>query len=226
MQAALQIRPHIVTLFADRRKSRLMMSLTSKLDQHVTALRTCHRCPNMVSRPVSGGPVISRVMLVGQAPGIKEPVLGKPFAWTAGKTMFKWFTDVLSVDEITFRSSVYMAAVCRCFPGKTAAGGDRVPSKEEIANCSEWLVAEIRLLKPLLIIPVGKLAIGQFIQPVPPLTELIGTQTTLVKAGHTFDMVPLPHPSGASPWHRIEPGKTLTLRALEKIRDHPGWKNR
>ena len=180
----------------------------------------------MASEPVSGGPVISQVMLVGQAPGVKEPILGKPFAWTAGKTLFKWFTEVLAVDEPCFRSTVYMTAVCRCFPGKTVTGGDRVPSKEEIANCSDWLAAEIRLLTPKLVIPVGKLAIGQFLEPVPPLSELIGTQLALEKAGHKFDIVPLPHPSGASPWHRIEPGKTLTLRALEIIRDHPAWKNR
>jgi len=180
----------------------------------------------MASGPVSGGPVISRVMLVGQAPGVKEPLLGKPFAWTAGKTLFKWFTDTLAVDEDCFRSTVYMAAVCRCFPGKTAAGGDRVPCKDEVANCREWLTAEIKLLLPELVIPVGRLAIGQFIDPVPPLTDLIGTLRTLEKFGHRFDIIPLPHPSGASPWHRIEPGKTLTRQALELIGDHPGWKGR
>src|ERR1700741_4958288 len=104
-----------------------------------------------------------------------------PSAGTAGKPMFKWFTESLNVDEEFFRSTVYMAAVCRCFPGKTGTGGDRVPSKEEGANCSEWLAAEIKLLLPQLIIPVGKLAIGQFIQPVPPLTDLIGTKRTLEK---------------------------------------------
>lgn len=220
------IQAHIVTLFEHARKYRLMTALKNRLNRHVTALRTCHRCPNMVSGPVSGDPVISRVMLVGQAPGVKEPLLGKPFAWTAGKTLFKWFTDTLAVNEDCFRSTVYMAAVCRCFPGKTATGGDRVPSKDEVANCSEWLAAEIKLLLPELVIPVGKLAIAQFIDPVPPLTDLIGTQRTLEKFGHTFDIVPLPHPSGASPWHRIEPGKTLTLGALRLIRDHSGWKNR
>ena len=217
---------HIVTLFEYGRKSGLMTALSTRLNRHVTALRTCRRCPNMVSSPVSGGAVISRVMLVGQAPGVKEPILGRPFAWTAGKTMFKWFTEMLNVDEDGFRSSVYMAAVCRCFPGKTAVGGDRVPSKEEVANCSDWLAAEIKLLLPALIIPVGKLAIGQFVQPVPPLIELIGTQRTVEKFGHRLDIVPLPHPSGASPWHRIEPGKSLTQRALRIILDHPAWDKR
>jgi uracil-DNA glycosylase len=41
--------------------------------------------------------------------------------------------------------------------------------------------------------------------------------------GQEFDLVPLPHPSGASPWHRIEPGKTLTKKALALIKSHPAW---
>jgi len=58
------------------------------LDQHVARLLQCRRCPRMLPPPVSGGPVLSKVMLIGQAPGVKEPVLGKPFAWTAGRTLF------------------------------------------------------------------------------------------------------------------------------------------
>ena len=47
-----------------------------------------------MQRPaVSGPPVLSRILLVGQAPGVKEPLLGRPFAWTAGRTLFRWFRD-------------------------------------------------------------------------------------------------------------------------------------
>jgi uracil-DNA glycosylase len=196
------------------------------LSKLVQALRGCRRCPQMQFSPISGGPVSSRVILVGQAPGVREPQAGRPFAWTAGKTLFKWFSEVAAVNESSFRATVYMAAVCRCFPGKTAAGGDRVPSRIEIENCSSWLDAEIALLSPGLVIPVGKLAIAEFIRPVPALSEVIGQMQTVQRAGRRFDIIALPHPSGASPWHRIEPGKTLTQRALELIRDHPVWQNR
>jgi len=171
---------------------------------------------------VSGGAVPSRVVLVGQAPGDKEPVLKRPFAWTAGKTLFRWFQEACGISEADFRSRVYMAAVCRCFPGKKLTGGDRVPSEEEIANCSFWLQREIQILKPRLVIPVGKLAISQFI-PSPRLDEVVGSQTTITFAGHRFDIIPLPHPSGASPWHRMEPGKTLLGRALKRIAAHPAF---
>jgi uracil-DNA glycosylase len=195
----------------------------TQLRHHVDSLRSCRKCPKMQSNPVSGGPVLSRVMLVGQAPGVKEPILGLPFAWTAGKAMFKWFEQEIGVTETEFRQTVYMAAVCRCFPGKTSQGGDRVPSREEIMLCGEWLRAEMAILKPGLVIAVGKLAIGQFLDELPVLTELVGQIMRLHKFGSNFDLVPLPHPSGASPWHRIEPGKTLTKKALALIRNHPAW---
>jgi uracil-DNA glycosylase len=67
------------------------------------------------------------------------------------------------------------------------------------------------------------LAIGQFLNELPVLTELVGQIVRIRKFNCTFDLVPLPHPSGASPWHRIEPGKTLTKKALALIRDHEAW---
>ena len=172
---------------------------------------------------VSGGAVSSRVILVGQAPGDKEPVLGRPFAWTAGRKLFRWFNDHAGVDEKTFRSRIYMAAVCRCFPGKKATGGDRVPAPDEILNCSAWLKAEMDLLRPGLVIAVGKLAILQFM-PCGKLDEVIGSSFPTQYAGHKFDLVPLPHPSGASPWPHQLPGRVLLPRALALIAAHPAWK--
>lgn len=100
----------------------------------------------MLRPAVSGGAVMSRVMSVGQAPGSKEPVVGRPFAWTAGKTRFGWFAEACGWTEEEFRRHIYMAAVCRCFPGKTKTGGDRVPAPDEVERCSAWLDAEIALL--------------------------------------------------------------------------------
>lgn len=176
---------------------------------------------------VSGGPVLSKVILVGQAPGDKEPIMGRPFAWTAGKTLFKWFNEAAGLNESQFRNSIYMAAVCRCFPGKKETGGDRVPSRNEIANCSSWMEKEIAILQPALVIPVGKLAIEQFLADG-RLDQCIGKQFRVRltrNASHTFDLIPLPHPSGASPWHRMEPGKTLLQQAMKLIAAHPAMKS-
>lgn len=169
---------------------------------------------------VVGRPVVSRILLVGQAPGDKEPKLGRPFAWTAGKTLFKWFQEGLGWTEEETRNRIYFAAVCRCFPGKKPTGGDRVPDEAEIAHCSRWLDAEIALLRPALVLPVGKLAMAQFLPPA-PLTALIGRQLSIDYRGHPMDCIPLPHPSGASPWHRMEPGKTLLRQAMAAVAAHP-----
>lgn len=191
-----------------------------KLTDHVAQLKACRLCPKMHAPPVSGGAVVSRIILIGQAPGDKEPKLGRPFAWTAGKTLFGWFEQAAGLTEEQFRSRIYMAAVCRCFPGKKQSGGDRVPAPDEIAKCSRWLEAELKLLKPTLLIPVGKLAIGQFL-PLEKLDLMIGRKFSIVRDGCSYDVIPLPHPSGASPWHRKEPGKTLLNKALKQIVSHP-----
>jgi uracil-DNA glycosylase len=169
---------------------------------------------------VVGRPVDSRIMLVGQAPGDREPVLGRPFAWTAGRTLFGWFSGALGWSEEEVRDRVYFAAVCRCFPGKLPKGGDRVPSPEEVDACAPWIEREFELLRPALLIPVGKLAIERFLEPA-PLKERVGRSFRVRLAGRDADCIPLPHPSGASPWHRMEPGKTLLARGLGLIAAHP-----
>jgi len=178
----------------------------------------------MIRPVVTGDPVLSPVMLIGQAPGVREGPAGKPFAWTAGKTMFGWF-ESLGMSEDTFRKRIYMSAVCRCFPGKADGGGDRVPSDEEVERCSRHLASEVRILRPKLVIPVGKLAIEQLVPELDKLIEIVGVQRRASIGGIEFDMIALPHPSGASTWHRTEPGKTLLVRALALIAQHDAWQS-
>jgi uracil-DNA glycosylase len=189
------------------------------LSRHVASLRKCRRCPRMKSTPVSGGAVVSDVMIIGQAPGPREPTLKRPFAHTAGQTLFRWFEKFCRMNEAAVRSKIYFAAVCRCFPGKALGGSDRVPAPNEIRNCAPWMNEEIKILKPHLIIPVGRLAISQFVECT-KLKQVIGRKFRRRRANHVFDLIPLPHPSGASPWHKISPGKHLLEKAMRKIARH------
>lgn len=195
------------------------MPSAAVLEGHLAALRACTRCPRMHRPAVVGRPVRGRVLLVGQAPGDKEPVLGRPFAWTAGKTLFKWFHGALGWSEDEVRDRIYFAAVCRCFPGKRPEGGDRVPAPDEIETCGAWLEKEFALLRPTLVLPVGKLAIAQFLGDR-PLADTIGRTFPITYRGFAAECIPLPHPSGASTWHRTEPGKTLLGRALGLVASH------
>lgn len=198
------------------------MTASAEIKKHQQALRQCRRCPEMVPPPIIGLPVVSKIMLIGQAPGEREEALGRPFAWTAGKTLFKWFASI-GLEEERFRRKVYIAAVCRCFPGKKPKGGDRVPSRAEIVQCRSWMQAEFEILQPALIIPVGKLAIAQFVE-VDKLVDVVGKSFSQEMDGRRVDIIPLPHPSGASTWHVMLPGKDLLQQALELIKQHPQWR--
>jgi uracil-DNA glycosylase len=76
------------------------------MDASVQAIRRlqaqrvrCRNCPRMTGPPVHGEPVVSPVMLIGQAPGAKEIEVLRPFAWTAGETLFKWFAGIGLSEE-------------------------------------------------------------------------------------------------------------------------------
>jgi uracil-DNA glycosylase len=182
----------------------------------------------MIGPVVHGPPVTSKVFLLGQAPGPREGSFGRPFAWTAGKTLFRWFEESCGIDEERFRARIYMAAVARCFPGKASGGGDRKPDAIEIERCGRFLKREIEVLEPELVLAVGTLAIGVVLGPVAAkqkLDALVGGVVGTIWHGRDVDVIALPHPSGASPWHKLEPGKTLLAKALRAAKRHPAMRD-
>ena len=180
------------------RRSRRLRTL---LDAHAESLSACRRCTfdDAAIRPVIASAREPVAMLIGQAPGKTEVIDRRPFAGRAGKTLFRWFADA-GIAESVARRRIYIAAITRCFPGPSPSGrGDRVPSRAEQEECAVWLEAELRLIRPKLLIPVGKLAIERFL-PRRPLDELIGRVHQVEHIGGRSAVIPLPHPSGASSW--------------------------
>lgn len=184
-------------------------------------LDACRACPDVTGPPVHGPPAPSPIFLLGQAPGPHEGRFGRPFAWTAGKTLFRWMEEAIGSSEEEFRARVYFAAVLRCFPGKAKGGGDRRPSPSEIARCQPFIGREVASCRPELILPIGTLAIEQVLGWKGPLTEVVGRVQRVRWHGVEADAIALPHPSGVSTWHRTEPGKTLLRQALARIAQHP-----
>src|SRR5689334_24570609 len=138
------------------------------LDDHRDALLRCRRCRlHSDVTPVASLARNPRAMLVGQAPGKVESEGGVPFSGRAGRTLFGWLSRA-GLDESNAREEIYIAAITRCFPGPHPSGrGDRVPTKDEQARCGDWLDAELRILRPRLLIPVGRLAIERFLPALP-----------------------------------------------------------
>ena len=195
--------------------------LSVLLEEHARALGACRKCTfgDPAVRPVVSSSREPLAMLVGQAPGKTEVVDRRPFAGRAGKTLFRWLADV-GIDEVVARRRIYIAAVTRCFPGSSPTGrGDRLPSPYQIANCAGWLDAEISLIAPRVIIPVGRLAIERFLGAA-PLAELVGQAHRLETRPGRPVAIPLPHPSGASSWIHTPGHMDLVRSALRLIAEH------
>jgi uracil-DNA glycosylase len=193
-------------------------SLPMLLDAHRAALSECRRCGNDAHvLPVLSQARAARVMLVGQAPGQTEVTSRRPFNGRAGRTLFRWLERAGLTEEVA-REQIYIAAVTRCYPGPHPSGrGDRVPSPRERDLCRDWLVEELRIIRPALLLPVGKLAIEQFF-PAAPLDQLVGRIHDLEHEGGRSRAIPLPHPSGASSWIHAPANARLLDRALSLLR--------
>lgn len=190
----------------------------SELDRLRRELGACRECVLREGvRPIVSLARSPRAMLVGQAPGKVEAEGGRPFAGRAGRTLFGWFASV-GLEEAVLRERMYIAAVTRCFPGSHPSGrGDRVPSPAERERCGRWLARELGIIRPRLVIPVGRLAIDALLGPM-PLDRAIGREHRLERGDAV--VVPLPHPSGASSWIHMPGHRELVDQALGLIRRH------
>jgi uracil-DNA glycosylase len=208
-------------------------------------MKFCQQCLDkgyqITPGAIFSGDVSAEIMLVGQAPGITEVSTGRPFNAGSGKRLFEWLARI-GFTETGFRKRQYMTAVTKCFPGKNASGrGDRVPSREEQQLCRNFLIKELTLVSPSIILPVGKLAIDLFLNKPRRLTDVVGQvfwwttelDNQLQEPGHgnllklstlpkTLPsggrwIVPLPHPSGASLWPNRPENKQLISRSVDLI---------
>jgi uracil-DNA glycosylase len=189
----------------------------NELEELHTRILGCRACEQAgyIERaaPVVAGRAGNRMMLIGQAPGITELEVRRPFAGRAGRELFRWL-DSVDITEDEFRDKVYMTAITKCYPGRVAGGsGDRRPSGREIALCRPFLEAQLALIRPQAILLVGGLAIERYF-PKRPLTEIIGQRFELDGVA----IIPLPHPSGASRWLNGAANRELLAAALRHVR--------
>ena len=124
-------------------------------DQLINEIMSCRKCPLHKYRknPVPGeGSCKAEIMFVGEAPGAREDEMGRPFVGAAGKLL----TELLESIGLK-RSEVYITNVVKCRPPT-----NRDPTEEEISACSPYLLRQIRIIRPKIIVALGRYA-GKFL---------------------------------------------------------------
>ena len=128
----------------------------------------CTRCPLHRTRTqgvLGVGPARSDWLVIGEAPGAEEDRRGEPFVGPAGQLL----DAMLKAIGLDRRSNVYIANVLKSRPP-----GNRDPRPEEVAACLPYLVRQVRLLEPKIILAVGRIAAQNLLGTEAPLSRLRG----------------------------------------------------
>jgi uracil-DNA glycosylase len=176
------------------------------LEEYQRRMATCTRCVEAgylhEANPIFHGYARQRVMIVGQAPGVRAHTTGTPWSGRSGEILRDWLGKA-GFAPGQWRETWYLTSLTKCFPGKAVQGkGDRAPSRSEIAHCSDHLEMELRLVRPEIIVTLGKMAASRLIPGASrqPLSALVGAVATVDLPHGPTCIVPLPHPSGVSRW--------------------------
>ncbi|HET7088922.1 MAG TPA: uracil-DNA glycosylase family protein [Anaerolineae bacterium] len=200
-----------------------MVNRQVQLDALHAEIRSCRKCLD-AGYPITPGGVFSgkvgaRIMIVGQAPGVTEIRVLRPFNASSGKRLFQWL-GAAGFDEADFRAQQYISSVTKCYPGKIRDGrGDRRPSREEQQLCRPYLDRTLAIIRPEVIILVGSLAIETLLGKY-KLEHIIGhafERPAPWDATKTVIFVPLPHPSGASVWNNSKENQQLIKKAIRQL---------
>ena len=128
----------------------------------------CTKCGLAIGRTqvvFGAGNADADVMFIGEAPGFHEDKQGEPFVGAAGQLLTRMLGEVLGVA----REDVYIANVIKCRPP-----GNRDPQEDEIESCTPWLVEQVSLIQPRVIITLGNFATKFVLQTPQGITRMRG----------------------------------------------------
>lgn len=159
------------------------------LQSRIKEWKGCELCKSATQAVLGEGNPNATIMFIGEAPGQKEDEQGRPFVGPAGQ-----FLDELLGTIGLKREEVYISNVVKYRPP-----GNRDPTPEEKEQCMPWLKMEIALIKPKVIVPLGRHALGHFFTKL-SITEAHGKPQILRSAqdgGKEVTVFPIYHPAAA-----------------------------
>jgi uracil-DNA glycosylase len=145
------------------------------LRQAVAACEACKLCSGRTNTVFGVGDLRAELLVVGEAPGENEDLQGEPFVGQAGKLL----DNMLRALGVSRRQGVYIANVLKCRPP-----GNRNPEPDEIAQCEPFLRRQVELLRPKIILAMGRFAVQTLLQSNEPVGRLRGRV-------HRYQDVPL-----------------------------------
>ena len=160
------------------------------LQAAVAGCRACALCEHRQRTVFGVGPIVAapgqapRVdwMVVGEAPGENEDRQGEPFVGQAGKLL----DNMLRAIGLERHSNVFIANVIKCRPP-----GNRNPEPEEVAQCEPYLRRQVELVRPRIILAMGRFAVQSLLQT----TDAIGKLRGRVHHYHGVPLVVTYHPA-------------------------------
>src|SRR5256886_12391765 len=155
------------------------------LDELRQAIGDCRRCklaPHRTHVVFGVGNPRARLVFVGEAPGRDEDIQGEPFVGRAGQLL----TEIITKGMRLRREDVYIAHVIKC-----RAPEHRNPERDEVATCEPFLVRQLELIAPEVIVALGKFAAQTLLRTKTPITQLRGRWFDY----HGIRLMPTFHPA-------------------------------
>lgn len=185
-------------------------------DELVSVCNQCQKCelaPTRTNVVVGSGPVPCNVMIIGEGPGEQEDLQGKPFIGKAGQLLTKILESV-GIDRDT---DTYIANTVKCRPPK-----NRTPFPSEIEACKPYLIRQIQLVKPKILLLLGAPSLKTILEETLSISKVRG-QWFKAKVDYMDDLLyimPLFHPSYLLRNQRKEQGspKWLTWQDIQEVK--------
>jgi uracil-DNA glycosylase family 4 len=152
------------------------------LREHIGDCRRCKLAPHRTHLVFGVGNPRARLVFVGEAPGRDEDAQGEPFVGRAGQLL----TEIITKGMRLRREDVYIANVIKCRPPE-----NRNPEPDEVASCEPFLLRQLELIRPEVVVALGKFAVQTLLRTKAPITQLRGRWYDY----HGIKLMPTFHPA-------------------------------
>ncbi len=154
----------------------MIYNILSEVKKDCLSCEKCSLCKTRTNVVFGVGDENADIMFVGEGPGENEDLQGEPFVGKAGQLLDKYL-DVIGLDR---KKDVYIANIVKCRPPQ-----NRDPLPEEQEACIEWLRCQTRIIKPKIIVCLGRIAAQRLISPDFKVTKQHGQ---IIKKGNLLFM--------------------------------------